>query len=211
VNDQTTDDAFLQALTDLGAEPEIAEIALADLQTRHAEPQRRYHTFEHVHAMWGVIVDTLAPEAPSSAVCVAVWYHDSIYDPKAKNNEEASAKLADETLETCGAPSDVRERVTALIMSTKTHQPADDAFESRLLIDADLATLGASPDVYDTYAQAIRAEYAWVEDAAYRTGRAAVLRSFLDRERIYITPQIYASHETRARENLTRELRDLGV
>src|SRR3712207_7568242 len=45
----------------------------------------------------------------------------------------------------------------------------------------------SDPDVYRTYARAIRREYGWVPEAAYRRGRAGVLRQFLARPRLFAT------------------------
>ena len=66
------------------------------------------------------------------------------------------------------------------------------------------------PARYAAYAAAIRAEYAWVEEARYRSGRAAVLRSFLDRPAVYRTPALHAAWETTARINLAAELGSLA-
>ena len=46
-------------------------------------------------------------------------------------------------------------------------------------IEADLAILGADPSDYDAYVNGVRAEYAHVPDAAWRTGRSAVLEGLL--------------------------------
>ena len=71
-------------------------------------------------------------------------------------------------------------RVAALIMKTKTHDAGDDA-DAQVLLDADLAILGASEPAYLDYAKKIRQEYAWVPEPEYRQGRRRVLESFLSR------------------------------
>ena len=50
-----------------------------------------------------------------------------------------------------------------------------------MLLDADLAVLGSEPAAYQAYVTGVRAEYGHVDDAAWATGRAAVLRGLLDR------------------------------
>jgi predicted metal-dependent HD superfamily phosphohydrolase len=62
--------------------------------------------------------------------------------------------------------------------------------------------------VYDAYAEAIRREYDWVPEEAYRTGRAAVLERFLTRPRLYHTAAM-TTHEPAARANLRREIERL--
>ena len=75
-----------------------------------------------------------------------------------------------------------------------------------MLFDADLAILGSSPAEYQAYVTGVRAEYAHVDDAGWRSGRATVLRTFLDRQQIYVTPTMRAARERRARANLAAEL-----
>ena len=77
------------------------------------------------------------------------------------------------------------------------------------LVDVDLGILGASPDTFEAYDRAIRREYEWMPEDRYRAGRAAVLKSFLDRDAIYHTPEIRTELERKARQNLKRKLDEL--
>jgi predicted metal-dependent HD superfamily phosphohydrolase len=70
--------------------------------------------------------------------------------------------------------------------------------------------LGADPKRYERYAKAIREEYAFVPEPDYRVARVKVLRSFLDRERIYLTDRMYAVGEEFARQNILAEISILG-
>jgi predicted metal-dependent HD superfamily phosphohydrolase len=78
-----------------------------------------------------------------------------------------------------------------------------------VLLDADLAILGATEERYRQYAADIRREYAWVPDAEYRAGRASVLEVFLARPRIYWHELTFEEGEARARANLRAELAGL--
>ena len=77
------------------------------------------------------------------------------------------------------------------------------------MLDADLAVLGADADTYDEYVRNVRAEYAAVSDDAWRSGRSAVLRGFLERPHIFATPTMAARREAQARRNLGSELASL--
>ena len=79
------------------------------------------------------------------------------------------------------------------------------------LLDADLAILGAASDEYDRYAAAIRREYAWVDENAYRAGRSQVLQGFLHRPCIFHTADWAARAENPARCNLQREIDALAA
>ena len=127
-------------------------------------------------------------------------------------NEAESAALAVRALGPLGwAPAQLG-RVAWLIEGTAGHDPAvaADAPDAAVLFDADLAILGSSPAEYQAYVTGVRTEYAHVDDAGWRSGRAAVLRMFLDRERIYATATMRTARERRARANLAAELAGLG-
>jgi predicted metal-dependent HD superfamily phosphohydrolase len=81
--------------------------------------------------------------------------------------------------------------------------------DTAVLLDADLAILGAEAAGYSTYVTGVRAEYRHVTDDEWRTGRAGVLAGFLERPTIYSTPTAHDLWETRARANLTAELASL--
>ncbi|MDQ2686612.1 MAG: hypothetical protein M3Y28_01965, partial [Armatimonadota bacterium] len=103
-----------------------------------------------------------------------------------------------------GLPDEIASRVKQLILATKAHQALDGDAACRLLLDADLAILGAPETDYNAYAQAIRREYAWVPDVHYRQGRRRVLETFLQRPRLYLTPS-FEPLEEQARANLRHE------
>jgi predicted metal-dependent HD superfamily phosphohydrolase len=175
------------------------------LLLRYAEPRRHYHTIGHVqHCLreFDAIRD-LADHADS--VEMAVWFHDAIYDPKAKDNEVRSAALARYVLDVGGFREEFGERVAELVMAT-AHVTAPLYNDAALLVDADLAILGQHEPTFDEYERRIRREYAWVGDAAFAAARAAVLETFLDRPAIFRVHSMRQAYEDAARANLRRSL-----
>ena len=75
-----------------------------------------------------------------------------------------------------------------------------------LFLDADLSILGAKGETYLAYSEAIRREYSWVPDDAYRAGRLKVLTNSLGRERLFYTEPLAARFEARAGSNLSNEI-----
>ncbi|GAA2483755.1 hypothetical protein [Streptomyces gobitricini] len=178
-----------------------------DLLARWAEPQRRYHTTDHLLAVLHR-VDELADHADDAdAVRLAAWFHDAVYLPERSTNEERSARLAERALPELGVGTARTAEVARLVRLTVTHDPADGDRNGEVLCDADLAVLAAAPDAYAAYAAAVREEYGFVPDDAFREGRAAVLRQLLGLPCLFRTPHGARAWEERARQNLTTELK----
>jgi predicted metal-dependent HD superfamily phosphohydrolase len=204
--------AWVRALEKYRVAPADAYPAFDALVAAYAAPERHYHNLEHLAEMFRV-VDRLSPmvEEPA-ALHLAVWFHDAVYDSRAKDNERRSGELAVDLLGPIGVPASAIDRIVQMIWATQ--HTADDsppaARDTRVLLDADLAILGASEERYARYARDIRSEYAWVPDADYRAGRARVLEHFLALPRIYLTDMMFEEGEQRARANLRTELQLLG-
>lgn len=163
----------------------------------YGEPQRAYHSLQHLGECLGVFDVAKGLIQKPDLIELALWFHDAVYDPKSGENEALSAEWAIEAL---GGTAAAHE-VARLIMLTKSHQPgegADDAW----IIDIDLAIFAQPASRVLEYERQIREEYAWVPEEVYSEKRAEVLRGFLAREPIYRTSWARERFETRARENL---------
>ncbi|MGJ5827035.1 hypothetical protein [Streptomyces ossamyceticus] len=205
------EDRWLQALLsarDGARHPDPLPYA-ANLIKRWSEPQRKYHTLDHLTAVLDR-VDVLEEYAADPAVVrLAAWFHDAVYLPERSTNEERSARLAERALPEAGVPAEKVAEVARLVRLTVTHDPADDDPDGQVLCDADLAILASPPDAYAAYAAAVREEYGFVPDDAFREGRAAVLRHLLTLPRLFRTPHGQREWEERARANLRAELTEL--
>lgn len=183
----------------------------ARLAAMYAEPQRHYHTLAHVQALQRWLAHWQALAQAPGLIDAAIWFHDAVYDPQRQDNELRSAELARVELGALGWPAAEVARVAALVLATQHHDADAHDSDAWLFLDLDLSVLGQREPVYAAYADAVRAEYAWVDEARYRAGRAAVLRGFLDRAAIYRTPTLHAAWEAQARINLARELSALSA
>ncbi|HEX7864632.1 MAG TPA: N-methyl-D-aspartate receptor NMDAR2C subunit [Variovorax sp.] len=181
------------------------EALCAELQRRYAEPQRHYHTMQHLGEClaWFELEKAMA-EHPGE-VALALWFHDAIYDVHAHDNEARSADWAREALLEAGADAAAAERVHALVMATR-HDAVPEGRDAELLIDIDLSILGADRARFDEYERQVQAEYAFVPDEVRLPRRRAILQRFLDREAIYATPHMHAQLEAQARANLQRSI-----
>jgi predicted metal-dependent HD superfamily phosphohydrolase len=184
--------AFQLVASQWGAPAELVEVAYDDIVARYGEPQRHYHTLEHI----GEVLERVH----GTEVELAAWFHDIIYDTTAPDSEAQSAVYAGDVLRRLGAPPEVISEVQRLIELTAGHVATDDDVTGQQLIAADLAILSSDRDRYERYARDVRAEYAHVDDATWRAGRTALLKSLLA-----TTP------DQRARSNLARELSTLSL
>jgi predicted metal-dependent HD superfamily phosphohydrolase len=192
----------------LGVNPAAAYPVFDRLVAAHSEPHRHYHNLEHVVEVLKVVGRLAKLADDPTAVQFAAWFHDAVYDPTSKTNEADSAELARVNLGELGIVPELTAKVATLILLT-THAATPDSPDANVLLDADLAILGAGEARYRRYADAIRREYAHVPDEAYRAGRAAVLEGFLARDRIYRTDVLFLEGEATARRNLAAEIQHL--
>ncbi|GHH03563.1 hypothetical protein [Streptomyces rubradiris] len=200
----------LEAARAPGGGPDPAPYA-DNLLARWQEPQRHYHTVAHLTAVLDH-VDTLERYAADpDAVRLAAWFHDAVYLPERSENEERSARLAERALPEAGLPDAKTAEVARLVRLTVGHDPAGDDPDGQVLCDADLAVLAAPPSAYAAYTAAIREEYHFVPNDAFREGRSAVLRQLLGLPHLFHTPYGREHWEATARYNLSGELEMLST
>ena len=184
------------------------------LAAAYAEPHRAYHTAAHIAEVlrW---YDWVAAEVgwrEPTAVYLAALFHDTVYDPLAKDNEARSAALARQRLAAAASPTvdaTTLDRCADLILLTARHgalEPAAVAADpdAAHFLDCDTAILGAPPAEFDAYDAAVAAEYRQVPAAAFRAGRRAFLTGLLARPRIFLSDRFHARLDAAARANLAR-------
>jgi predicted metal-dependent HD superfamily phosphohydrolase len=178
-----------------------------ELVAAYAAPSRGYHDLRHLTEVLdrldeisgaGVAYDELP-------VRLAAWFHDGVYDGQPWA-EDRSARWAERALPDAGLPSELVAEVARLVRLTESHRPADHDVSGCVLTDADLAILAAPDGRYAEYVAAVRREYAHVPDAAFREGRAAILRDLLAKPHLFHTAYAREQWEDTARANVQREL-----
>jgi predicted metal-dependent HD superfamily phosphohydrolase len=178
------------------------------LSTRYGEAHRAYHTLAHVAHCLDEFDAARSLARHPVAVEMALWYHDVVYDPRAKDNEERSAEMAARAAVAMGLPAATGLRVADLIRIS-THAGLAPDPDAQLFADVDLSILGQPAGAFDEYERQVRVEYAWVPEAAFRAARSGILKSFLDRPVIYGSDFFRQKYEASARENLRRSVKQL--
>jgi predicted metal-dependent HD superfamily phosphohydrolase len=174
----------------------------------YSEPNRHYHNLRHLSECLAEFDAGRHLARNPLAVELALWFHDSVYDTRAKDNEERSAALARECLLQAGLADRFGNPVTELILATK-HAAAPNDPDAALLTDIDLSILGREQSRFQEYETQIRAEYHWVPAEAFAAGRGKVLEQFLKRPHIYATDFFSEKYERQARANVEASLNKL--
>jgi len=175
------------------------------LVSAYREPQRGYHSLQHLRECLGLFEQARGLASRAGEVEIALWFHDAVYDVRRTDNEERSAEWSRVACTGDGVASTVVERVHSLVMVTK-HTGVPACGDEQLLVDIDLAILGAPEQRFAEYERQIREEYAYVPEALFAEKRRFILLSFLKREHLYGTSYFRARFEAVARANLEAAL-----
>lgn len=174
------------------------------LVAAYSEKQRAYHTLQHLYECL-VLLDSIRSDLKDAySVELALWFHDAIYDPQAKDNELKSTELFEEYLAQ-DLSVEIVEKIKRWIIATQKHE-ATNELDLQFLLDIDLAILAASPARFAEYEQQIQQEYAWVDPDVYAIKRKEVLAHFYQTAPLYQTEYFQISFEQRAKQNLNRIL-----
>ena len=175
-----------------------------DLAASYSEPHRAYHNLTHIAELLGWfdrVADDVGWKAPAT-VYAAILFHDAIYVPGAKDNEDKSADWA----RRAGFGDDVGE----LIAMTKNHGAHAHAHHDAVhFLDADMAIVGAPPEQFAAYDAAIAKEYGHIPRDAFRAGRKAFLESVLKLPRIFHTEYFHTRLDAPARANLATTIKGM--
>ena len=121
------------------------------------ENNHPYHNIKHIRDMIEIAADFDLPISRTQKL--AILFHDIIYMPFAKNNEEQSVKKMKSffTLEDLSCyEREIIAKASEIIMDTKTHIATIE--ESKTVIDLDLVSLGYTLEVFNITSELIYIE-----------------------------------------------------
>lgn len=165
---------------------------------------RPYHNWNHIENCLSFF-DHQLKQHSTDELLFAVVYHDAIYNPNSKTNEEDSVSVA--KLDLAGEGLDLN-KIERLILATKhefNKKFHDD--ETQCMVDVDLSILGSDTDDYIDYTNKIREEYNHVDDLSFSKGRIDFLKRLLSKSAIFYK----LTHlESKARKNIYEEIMRLS-
>ncbi|MCD0457628.1 hypothetical protein LPB85_19495 [Chryseobacterium sp. LC2016-27] len=179
-----------------------------EIENNYSTKSRYYHNLPHLENMFEEIDAVRDQIEKFENISFSIFYHDMIYDASSKLNEEKSADVAKERLESLGVNNDKIQNIYEQILATRSHKRSENE-DTNFLLDADLSILGKSDEAYLEYTKQIRKEYSIYPDLLYKPGRKKVLKHFLELENIFKTEYFRGKYEIQARENIKSELKNL--
>jgi len=185
---------------------DAADKSYNKLIRKYGEKHRKYHTVQHLAESFKLFEENKTAIHDPQAVALALFYHDVVYNIPSDGNEEQSAQYAKRALTEMGAEPQLISRVAELIEMTERHTaPAPDA-DAALMMDIDMAILGAAPARYKKYAAEVEAEYtSHLTPEEYRAGRLAFLETCHAKTRFFITDTFEKKYGEQSRRNLSWE------
>jgi predicted metal-dependent HD superfamily phosphohydrolase len=177
----------------------------AQIIDRYHEPHRSYHTLQHLAECLNHLSNARSLTTNPAEIEIALWFHDAVYDPHQHDNEEQSARWAVQVVQGMSLSADTGERMRSLILATQ-HNAIPQTLDAKILVDIDLAILGASEKRFNLYEKQVRQEYYWVPEDEFWTVRRQILDRFLARPTIYNTDYFQEHFEQQARANLLQSI-----
>jgi predicted metal-dependent HD superfamily phosphohydrolase len=192
---------FAALVARLGGSADASAETFARLHERWASPDRSYHGVEHLADCVRELDGAGAGAEIADVVELALWYHDAVYEPRRRDNEERSAELLFADAAVLGIPRATAEAAAALVRATEIGGPMQSTGDTAtdLIRDVDLSILGRDVLRFMDYEYAVGEEYAHVPALCYQLGRGRFLASLLATPAIYRTAHFRRRYEERAR------------
>jgi predicted metal-dependent HD superfamily phosphohydrolase len=190
------------------------------LTTLYTQPHRHYHNINHINDCL-VELENLPKDMlhlfERNVVETAIWWHDAVYNPYSKKNEQTSADMFDAYI---GVETPFAYAVRQAILATANHtitQKANPLFYidnelplvTEVMLDIDLSGFGKSWEICKQNADNIRKEYYNTEDFEFYQGRLKFLEAISQRESLYYTDVFRDMYHEQSRENLRLDLAEI--
>ena len=198
------DDIWNDCWQGIGAQGD-GQILMRRLLKAHNEADRKYHTEKHLRECLGLFDEYRDCAEKPAEVGIALWFHDAVYDVKASSNERVSAEWAERELLSAGVRPLVVQRIYDLVMATE-HSSIPEGQDQQLIVDIDLAILGADPERFWEYERQVREEYQFIPSAIFNEKRMLILATLLGRSSIYSTKEFEERFEIAAQHNLVESI-----
>jgi pantetheine-phosphate adenylyltransferase len=161
----------------------LAGISISDaeiLSAKLKESHRFYHNESHISD----ILDNIEKKYPDNTnakdktiLILTAFFHDAIYDPRRKDNEQLSVEFFRKCISSGGCNEENAEAICQIILDTRNHKPSSEL--SGVFCDLDLYGLrhGDTQRVF-TDEQNIFKEFQFYDYSDYKSGRIQFLEAY---------------------------------
>jgi predicted metal-dependent HD superfamily phosphohydrolase len=172
------------------------------LMDSYSEPQRYYHTLDHIEHCLSLFDNISSKLKSPHALELAIWFHDVIYQPGAANNEQLSA---DQFMRTTKNRFDdsLRNTVYQHIMATLHLHSEMNHADTQYMVDIDLSSFGLPWPEFIHDSENLRREMAHLSNEDYCRKQSAFQQALMDRPRFFRSDYFYQNYESQARQNLS--------
>lgn len=141
---------------------------------------RVYHSSDHILDLCEKILRNHLNKRSLKILLLLAVFHDYIYDPKSKTNEEDSARIFLEHAKENNLDKDMTQIVYDGIMDTKTHIPRNEF--SKIFCKYDLSGFDGNFSEVLRLEHKIRKEYDWVDWDVYKIEKVKFLKIYSENE-----------------------------
>jgi len=177
--------------------------SLYDIVVSQYTKNRYYHDMSHIDRLLNYIDDFDVNMKERTMLEIAVWFHDIVYVPQIKYNEELSTDMCD--VFTNGISLDKRyiDIITNLILVTKHDDTVITQLE-KIMVDLDLKDLG--DPIYWSIGNLVRKEFEHLSEEEWKKGRVIFLKKMIQKDYIFMTKEYRTICEKESRINLQKEI-----
>ena len=155
---------------------------LDEVFSAYRQPHRFFHTLDHLKSICDLIHAQVADAESSAQMLLAALFHDVVWYPQRKDNEEQSAKVFDQLSASFGAelPQSAAEAVHTIILTTKSQRKINALARQFHEFDCNVLLHGDQVDLLAYEFQIFR-EFQFLSLKEYRKGRSDFFRRFSQR------------------------------
>lgn len=183
----------------------VIEAAWNIVTESYSEPHRFYHTRHHILECLKQFEHAIDCIEDQKSVEMAVWFHDIILDPGAKDNEQKSMLLFRELAEDYFT-ADYIETVSLLILSTMHIAPPATNDEA-CIQDIDISSFAYDWNDFLVDVDNLFLECPHQSTSRFNQAKQIFYEMLLDRDQIFTSDYFYKHCEEKARANIERYLK----
>ena len=170
------------------------------LTDSYSEPQRYYHTLDHIEHCLSLFDKICSEVENPEALELAIWYHDVVYTPGAKDNEQLSADLF--MAKSHGVFDDAqRDTIYRHIMATVHDGSEYGNTDTQFMLDIDLSSFGRPWPEFIQDSDNLRLEMKDQPDEVFYQKQATFQDKLFGQPRFFKSDYFYQKYEIQARQN----------